>query len=77
MKKTLHAIVTSDKMTNSASVRVESVKIHAKYNKRIKSHKKFLVDNTIGAKIGQEVIIESTRPISKNKFFKISEVITK
>lgn len=77
MKKTLKGIVVSDKMTGTASVRVESVKIHPKYGKRIKNHKKFLADNTKGAKTGQTVIIESSKPLSKNKFFKITEVIVK
>jgi len=77
MKKIFKGIVVSDKMTGTASVRIESVKIHPKYGKRIKSHKKLLVDNAQGAKVGQTVIIESTKPISKNKFFRITEVLVK
>lgn len=77
MKKTFKGIVTSDKMTGTASVRVETIKTHPKYGKRIKSHKKFLADNAIGAKIGQTVIIESVKPISKNKSFKVLEVVAK
>ncbi len=77
MKKTLKGIVTSDKMVGTASVRVETVKIHPKYGKRIKTHKKFLCDNSVGAQVGQTVVIESIRPLSKNKSFKILEVIAK
>ncbi len=77
MKKTLKGIVTSDKMTGTVSVRVETVKTHPKYGKRIKFHKKFLADNALGAKTGQTVIIESVKPISKNKSFKVSEVVAK
>lgn len=77
MKKTLKGIVTSDKAIGTASVRVETVKIHPKYGKRIKTHKKFLCDNTLKAQVGQTVIIQSIRPMSKNKTFKILEVVAK
>ncbi len=75
MKQTHKGIVTSDKMTGTVSVRIETFKVDSKYGKRIKTHKKFLADNALGAKIGQEVVIESTKPISKHKSFKVTEVI--
>lgn len=71
MKKLMTGKVQSAKMTNTASVVVTRTTTHPLYGKKIKSDKPFLADNTIGAKEGDTVIMESTRPISKNKHFKI------
>ncbi len=71
MKKKLSGVVKSDKMTGTASVVITSVKTHPLYLKKTKWTKSILADNALKAKTGDEVIIESTRPISKNKSWKI------
>ncbi len=71
MKKHLTGVIKSAKMTASAVVVVTRLKTHHLYLKRTKWTKSFLVDNTFGAKEGDEVVIESTRPLSKNKSWKI------
>jgi len=75
MTKHLQGVVKSDKMTKSATVIITSFKVHPKYLKRIKVTKSFMVDNEIGAKAGQTVVIEETKPISKNKAWRISKVL--
>jgi len=71
-KRILSGVVVSDKMTDTAVVKVVRFVKHPKYGKFLKLAKKFKVDdkgNTV--KIGDNVSIEECRPISKDKHFKI------
>ena len=71
-KRILSGIVVSDKMTDTAVVKVVRFVKHPKYGKFLKLAKKFKADdkgNTV--KIGDNVSIEECRPISKDKHFKI------
>ena len=75
-RKTLSGIVVSDKMKDTAVVLVERFIKHAKYQKYMQMRKRFKahdVGNT--AKVGDKVVIEETRPISKHKTFKILEIL--
>jgi len=72
MKKQLTGIVISDKMSKTAVVKVERVKEHPKYKKRYKVHKKYKAhDEKQEYKTGDKVIIEETRPISKDKKWRV------
>lgn len=75
MKKHLTGVITSDKNTNTAIVDVVRFKVHPKYQKRIKVNKSYPVHNTLGAKVGDRVRIEETRPISKTKHWQITKVL--
>ena len=68
--------VVSTKMDKTVSVEVTRVVAHPVYQKRIKKHKKFLshVSNIV-PKNGDVVKIVSTKPISKNKKWRVSEII--
>ena len=69
-KKKLTGIVVSDKMTKTVVVKVESIKEHPKYKPRYKIHKKFKAHDENGQyHTGDVVIIEQTRPMSKDKHF--------
>ena len=71
-KRILSGVVVSDKMTDTAVVKVVRFVKHPKYGKFLKLAKKFKADdkgNTV--KIGDNVSIEECRPISKDKHFKI------
>ena len=71
-------IVLSDKMKKTIVVRVERLTKHAEYGKVIKRKNKFKVhDEKNIAKIGDTVRIEETRPLSKDKRWKLLEVIKK
>ncbi len=74
MKK-LTGTVISDKMNKTVVVEVVRSRVHPLYKKRMRIKKKYHVDNTIGAKIGEKVTIVETRPISKTKKHKILEVV--
>ena len=67
-KKTLQGIVVSDKMQKTVVVEVESIKEHPKYRRRYKTHKRFKAhDEKQEYHTGDKVIIEETKPISKDK----------
>jgi small subunit ribosomal protein S17 len=71
-KKTLQGTVVKTAMKDTATVVVSRYEKHQKYQKYMKINKKFLVhDAGNKAKVGDVVQIEATRPISKNKHFKI------
>ena len=68
----MKGVVTSDKMDKTIVVEVTRYVEHAKYGKRIKKSKKYKAhDETNSKKIGDIVEIEETRPISKDKKFKV------
>ncbi len=70
--KILKGIVTSDKMDKTVVVRVTRFVEHKKYGKRIKMTKKYKAhDEDNSKKVGDTVEIEETRPISKDKKFKV------
>ena len=75
-KQSLIGKVVSTKMENTVSVEVTRLVAHPVYKKRIKKHKKFLshVSNIV-PKVGDVVRIISTKPISKNKRWRVSEIL--
>ena len=67
-KKTLQGIVVSDKMQKTIVVEVESIKEHPKYKRRYKFHKRFKAhDENREYHVGDTVVIEETKPMSKDK----------
>jgi small subunit ribosomal protein S17 len=72
IKRKLEGEITSDKMDKTVTVAVTSIKVHSKYKKRYKSTKKYKAhDDKNEHKIGDVVIIEQCRPISKDKCWRI------
>ena len=70
--------VVSTKMNSTVCVEVTRVVAHPVYQKRIKKHKKFLSHvSKLVPKEGDIVKIVSTKPISKNKRWRVSEIIQK
>ena len=75
-RQSLIGKVVSAKMQNTVSVEVARVIAHPVYKKRIKKHKKFLSHvSEVSPKIGDVVRITSTKPISKNKRWRVSEIL--
>ncbi len=71
-------IVTSNKMQKSIVISVERKVKHAKYGKFIKRTSKFMVhDEKNECQIGDKVRIAETRPLSKNKCWRLVEIIEK
>ncbi|MCK6255199.1 30S ribosomal protein S17 [Fictibacillus sp. KIGAM418] len=68
--------VVSDKMDKTITVLVETYKKHPLYNKRVKYSKKFKAhDENNTAKVNDMVRIMETRPLSKDKRFRLVEVV--
>ena len=71
-KQTLRGTVVKSAMQDTVTVAVSRYVKHPKYQKYQLRTKKYLVhDEGNTAEVGQEVTIESCRPISKNKSFKL------
>lgn len=74
--RTKTGIVTSAKMTGTVTVVVHSQLMHPVYKKRFRVSKKFLADtNGMDIHEGDQVTITECRPISKNKHFKVTEIL--
>ncbi|MGE5417907.1 MAG: 30S ribosomal protein S17 [Acidobacteriota bacterium] len=68
--------VVSNKMEKTATVRVETVVQHGLYKKIIKQSKKYMAhDENNECKIGDVVRIMETRPLSKDKRWRVVEVL--
>jgi small subunit ribosomal protein S17 len=73
--KKLNGVVVSTDMDKTAVVGIGRFEKHPKYLKYIKKDSKQLVhDPEEVATVGDQVVIEETRPISKKKRFKIKEI---
>ena len=68
--------VVSNKMTKTIVVRVERRFPHPRFKKIVTSYKKFYAhDAKAEAKVGDTVLIEESRPLSKLKRWKLIEVV--
>ena len=75
-RKELIGKVVSDKMDKTIVVLVETYKKHPLYGKRVKYSKKFKAhDENNLAKIGDKVSIMETRPLSKDKRYRLVKVV--
>lgn len=76
LRKTRVGVVTSNKMEKSISVSVERRLRHPIYGKFVKKSKKFMAhDEENSANIGDTVRIMEIRPLSKNKRWRLVEII--
>jgi len=77
-RKTQVGKVVSNKMDKTIVVAVETYKKHDLYHKRIKYTKKFKAhDENNEAQIGDVVRVMETRPISKDKRWRLVEIVEK
>lgn len=71
-KKQLIGKVVSDKMQKTVVVEVEKWKEFPKYKRKFKFHKKYKAHDEKGiCKIGDTVLIEECRPLSKEKRWRV------
>ncbi|MCH8261490.1 MAG: 30S ribosomal protein S17 [Proteobacteria bacterium] len=76
--KTVTGQVISNKMDKTISVLVSRKVKHPLYEKYIRRSTKFMAhDENNECKEGDVVVIEASKPISKNKFWKLQKVVTK
>ncbi|MCK4697571.1 MAG: 30S ribosomal protein S17 [Dehalococcoidia bacterium] len=70
--------VVSNKMDKTVVVTVESFRPHPLYKKQVRRIKKFKAhDEQNSCHIGDVVRIEETRPLSKEKRWRVVEIVSK
>jgi small subunit ribosomal protein S17 len=78
MKRQLVGTVLSNKMDKTVTVRVERTVIHPVYKKYIKRQAKYAAHDELNTcSIGDRVLISESRPISKLKRWRVSQIIEK
>ena len=78
LRKEKAGIVISNKMDKSIVVEVERKVKHPKYGKFVKKSSRFVAhDEANGCSEGDKVRIAETRPLSKNKCWRLVEIIEK
>jgi small subunit ribosomal protein S17 len=77
-RRTREGVVVSDAMQKTRVVKIERVYRHPRYqrvvtmSKTLKAH-----DEGNASKVGDRVVIEETRPLSKEKRWRIRTVLTR
>jgi small subunit ribosomal protein S17 len=75
-RKTQTGVVVSDKMDKTVVVKVDRLVKHPVYNKYIKRSAKYKAhDAENSCKIGDRVVIVESRPLSKDKCWKVRQII--
>jgi small subunit ribosomal protein S17 len=75
-KKEFVGVVKSDKMDKTIVVAIETTTLHPLYKKYVKRIKKVKAhDETNDAKTGDRVRVVECRPISREKCWKLAEII--
>ena len=76
MQKTRIGLVVSDKMNKTRVVAVERTFRHPRYERVIKRTSRFKAhDERNEAHVGDRVLIVETRPLSKDKRWRIKEIL--
>jgi len=76
-ERTKTGVVVSNKMQKTVVVAVENLVKHGMYQKYIKRTSKFLAHAENALNVGDRVVIEESRPLSKRKRWAVREVIEK
>ncbi len=77
-RKTREGVVVGDKMQKTRVVRIERVYRHPRYQRVVRSSKKLKAhDENNESRIGDRVIIEETRPLSKEKRWRIRQIVSR
>lgn len=71
-------IVVSDKMEKTIIVNIERLVKHRLYKKYVKRRVRFAAhDENNNCKIGDKVVITESRPLSKTKRWRVSQIVEK
>ena len=77
-RKVREGIVVSDKMDKTVVVLEETMRLHKIYKKRVKTSKKYKVhDEKNECGVGDRVQIMETRPLSKDKRWRVVTILEK
>ena len=77
-RRTAQGIVVSTKMDKTVVVSVTRVFLHPKYRKYVRRRKNYMAHDEHGAcSLGDSVLIEECRPMSKNKRWRFKTTLRK
>jgi small subunit ribosomal protein S17 len=77
-RKSREGVVVSDAMQKTRVVRIERVYRHPKYQRVIRMSKKLKAhDEANESHVGDRVLIEETRPMSKEKRWRIRKIVSR
>ena len=77
-RKTLVGVVASDKMDKTVVVAVNRLVLHPVYKKYIRKNKKVKAhDERNECHTGDKVLLVETRPLSKEKRWRVKEILEK
>ena len=77
-RKSREGVVVSDAMQKTRVVKIERVYRHPKYQRVIRMSKKLKAhDEANESHVGDRVLIEETRPISKEKRWRIRKILSR
>jgi small subunit ribosomal protein S17 len=77
-RKTREGVVVSDAMQKTRVVKIDRVYRHPRYQRVIRMSKKLKAhDEGNQSHVGDRVIIEETRPLSKDKRWRIRSIVTR
>ena len=78
VERTKTGVVVSNKMQKTVVVAVENLVKHGMYQKYVKHTSKFLAHNESNdINVGDRVVIEESRPLSKRKRWAVVEIVQK
>jgi small subunit ribosomal protein S17 len=77
-KRTIKGIVVSNKMDKTIVVRAERLVKHAVFRKYIRSYEKYKAHDELNrCGVGDKVVIVESRPLSRDKRWRMREILEK
>ncbi len=77
-RKTREAVVVSDRMQKTRVVKIERVYRHPQYERVVRRAKKVKAhDEHDESRVGDRVLIEETRPLSREKRWRIRRILSR
>lgn len=75
-RKVLQGVVISNRMDKTVTVEINTLVLHKKYKKYVKRRVRYKAhDEKNLCKIGNKVVIEATRPLSKTKRWRVVSIV--
>ncbi len=76
LRKRMVGVIVSDKMAKTVTVLVEGLRKHPAYGKYVTRSKRYKAhDEENACRVGDKVLIEETRPLSRDKRWKVREIL--
>lgn len=74
-RREMTGFVTSDKMTKTVVVEITRTYQHPLYKKVVHASKRFKAHDELGAKVGDQVTIVESRPLSRDKRWVVESIV--